>query len=150
MYKRHGNTLRMVKTVWITETTEAFSCKLGKKEHTYNVDLDKAKLDKKHNAILDYEVDVTNPIDYSNKRGVGKSSRLYDVALKSKAASDVLNEGREKTLLLVVGVFVVIIIGVMVYSQYTLGQANDKNIQLTKYLAQILANMTKTGGVIIR
>jgi hypothetical protein len=150
MHERYSGGLIIVKTKWVTVTTPTFRDKSGKKDHSYNVNLKKVKLDKKHNFILDYEIGITDPIDYSNKGGVGKSSRLYDVALKSKAASDVLNEGREKTLLLVIGVFVVIIIGVMVYSQYTLGQANDKNIQLTKYLAGILANMTKTGGVVIR
>lgn len=82
------------------------------------------------------------------RNGVGKSSRLYDVTFKSKVAEDALNEGANKSVFLIIGLFVIALIGVMVYSQYQLGVANDKVVQLNILMGKIIANMTQTGVIV--
>jgi hypothetical protein len=47
-------------------------------------------------------------------------------------------------------ILVVIIAGVGIFAQYELSQANDKIIILTKYIAEVMANATKTGGIIVK
>lgn len=150
MWVRHAKTLRRIKTKWVVETADTFYDKAGRKEHKYNVDLEMAILDKSNNPILNYEVGKTDPIDFNNRGGSGKSSRLYDITFKSKAAEDALNEGANKSMFLIIGLFVIAIIGVMLYSQYQLGVANDKVAQLTVQMGKIIANITKGGGVIVK
>jgi hypothetical protein len=51
---------------------------------------------------------------------------------------------------LIIGLFVIVIIGIGLYSQYMLSEQNDKILLLTKRLTEALINSTKTGGVVIR
>ncbi len=144
-----GGSFKIVKTRWVTQTTRTFNYKSGKVNHTYNIDLTKAHYSNKNNPILTYSVEVTNPIDFSGKKGEGKSSNMYYTILMDKSGEEALNQSRNSSMLIVIGLLVIIIVGIGLYGQWQLSQANDKIILLTREMGNIIANMTKTGGVII-
>jgi hypothetical protein len=145
-----GGSFKEIKTKWVFQTKRTFDDKTGGKPHTYNLDLDEAIFSKKNHPKIYYEVGKTNPIPMKSKRGVGKSSNLYNTILKDESAEDVLSESRSKSMLIIIGVLIIIIVGIGIYSQYQLGIANDKVVELSTRMAGIIANITRTGGVIIR
>ena len=159
----------MLKVRWMMQNKDTFDDKVGKEKYTYNIRLEDAIMSNKNNPILWYKkgdidplkINVTNKkpelITVLDKEGnkvkidpsTGKA-RLYYTTLKSKVTEDVLNESKNKTMFLMIGLFVVAIIGIGLYSQYMLSQQNDKILLLTKRLTEALVNSTRTGGVIIR
>jgi hypothetical protein len=145
-----GNTFRIIKLKWVLQTQQTFNDKSGKKNHAYNINLTKAVYNKRNNPILYYEINKTDPIDFTKNKNHSVSSNLYDTVLRDASANEVLNESQSKSMLLIIGILVIIIVVIGLYSQYQLGVANDKVIALTKHIADILANVTKTGGVIIK
>jgi hypothetical protein len=145
----YGGTIRMLKVKWMMQNKDTFDDKIGKEKHTYNIKLENAIMSNKNNPILWYKKGNADPIKF-NKGESGKSSKLYHIALKSKVAEDVLNESKNRTMFLMIGLFVIVIIGIGLYSQYMLSQQNDKILLLTKRLTEALVNSTRTGGVIIR
>lgn len=145
-----GNTFKIVKFKWVIQTNRTFDDKSGKKSHTYNLNLEKAIFNKKNNPMLYYDINKTEPIDFSNKiKGKGESSNLYNTILKDRSAEEALNKNQNKNMLLIIMILVIIIVAVGAYGQYQAGQANDKLITLTKYYTQALINATKSGGGII-
>ena len=144
-----GSSFRIVKTKWAVQSKETFDDKSGGKKHTYNIDLEKAYYNKKTNPTLIYTMGKTDPMDFRGKKGKGESSNLYNTVLKNASAEEILNEGKSKNMMILIGVLVLAIIVIGAYSQYQLGQANDKIIALTREMGGIIANMTKSGGVII-
>ena len=144
----YGGTLRVFKTKWIAQGKDTFDLKIGKDGFTYNIVSDKAIMSSKNNPILYYIKDKTDPISINREIKEGKSSKYYHVALKTKVVKDALEEGRERTMLVLIGVFIIIIVGISLFSLNLLSQQNDKIMELSKKLASILANQTK--GIIIR
>jgi len=146
-----GNTFKIVKFKWVVQTERTFDDKSGKKPHTYNLNLEKAVYNKKNNPMLYYDINKTEPLDFSNKvKGKGESSNLYNTILKDRSAEEALNKNQNKSMLLIIMVLVVIIVCVGIYAQYQLGVSNDKIITLTKYFTQALLNATKSGGIIVK
>lgn len=143
----YGGTIRIMKVKWVPQSKTTFNDKVGKESHTYNIQLENSVMSNKNNPILWYEKGCTESIQL-NKKAVGKNSRLYYTALKSKVAEDILNESKNRTIFLIIGLFVIAIIGVGLYSQFLLSEQNGKIIILTKQLAGIIANQTR--AVIIR
>jgi hypothetical protein len=146
----YGGTIRMVKVKWMNQSKDTFDDTVGKDKHTYNIRLEDAIMSNKNNPILWYKRGDTEPIKINSNDSKGKSSKLYHTTLKSKVAEDVLNENKNKTMFLIIGLFVIVIIGIGLYSQYMLSEQNDKILLLTKRLTEALVNNTKTGGVVIR
>ena len=165
----YGGTIRMLKVRWMIQNKDTFDDKVGKEKYTYNIRLENAIMSNKNNPILWYRKGDIDPIkiydkdrktelitiiDEEGKKikidpSTGKA-KLYHVTLHSKVAEDVLNEGKSKTMFLIIGLFVVAIIGIGLYSQFMLSQQNDKILLLTKRLTEALVNSTKSGGVIVR
>lgn len=141
----------MLKVRWMMQNKDTFDDSVGKEKHTYNIKLEDAVMSNKNNPILWYKKGSADPIKIINKDDKSKSSRLYHTTLHSKVAEDVLNESKNRTMFLIIGVFVIAIIGIGLYSQYMLSQQNDKILLLTKRLTEALVNSTKNNsGVIIR
>jgi hypothetical protein len=140
----------MIRVRWMNQSKDTFDDTVGKDKHTYNIRLEDAIMSKKNNPILYYKRGDTEPIKINSKDSKGKSSKLYHTVLHSKVVEDVLNESKNKTMFLIIGLFVIAIIGIGLYSQYMLSQQNDKILLLTKRLTEALVNQTRTGGVIIR
>lgn len=140
----------MLKVRWIIQNKDTFDDKVGKEKYTYNIRLEDAVMSNKNNPILWYRKGDIDPIKI-NKNESGKSSKLYHIALRSKVAEDVLNESKSRAMFLIIGLFVIVIIGIGLYSQFMLSQQNDKILLLTKRLTEALVNSTKNNsGVIIR
>lgn len=144
-----GNSFKIVKIKWVVQTMRTFDDKSGKKPHTYNLNLEKSIFSKSNNPILYYDINKTEPIDFV-KKGKGESSNMYHNVLHDKSAEEVLSKDQNKSMLLIIMILVVIIAGVGIFAQYQLSQANDKIIVLTKYIAEVMANTTKTGGIIVK
>jgi len=138
-----SNTFRIVKVVWILQTQQTFNVKTGKKDHTYNVILERAIYSKRNNPNLYYDVNKTDPVDFTKNKNKSASSNMYHTVLSDSSANEVLNESQNKSMLLIIGILVIIIVCVGVYAQYQLGVANDKVIALSTKIAAILANVTK-------
>lgn len=143
----HGKNIRILKVRWLIQGKDTFDDIIGKDKHTYNIKLEDAMISNKNNPILYYKKGNSDPIKFTDDK-YGKSSKLYHVALKSKVAEDVLNEDKNKSMFIIIGLFVIVIIGIGLYSQYLLNEQSNKILLLTKQLAGILANQTK--AVIIR
>lgn len=147
----YGGTIRMLKVRWMMQNKDTFDDSVGKEKHTYNIRLENAIMSNKNNPILWYKKGNTDPIKINVTDKDSKSSKLYSIALKSKVAEDVLNESKNRTMFLIIGLFVIVIIGIGLYSQFMLSQQNDKILLLTKRLTEALVNSTKNNsGVIIR
>ena len=144
----YGGTIRMIKVKWMNQSKDTFDDTMGKDKHTYNIRLEDAIMSNKNNPILFYERGKTDPIIINGKINVSKSSKLYHTILKSKVIEDVLNEDKNKTMFMIIGLFVVVIVGIGLYSQYMLSQQNDKILLLTKRLTEALVNQTRS--VIVR
>lgn len=145
-----GNSFKIVKVKWVIQTMQTFDDKSGKRHHTYNLNLDKAIFGKGNNPILYYNINYTEPINISKSNDRGKSSNIYHTILKDRSAEEALSKNQNKSMLLIIMILVVIIAGVGIFAQYQLSQANDKIIVLTKYIAEVMANATKTGGIIVK
>lgn len=142
----------MLKVRWMMQNKDTFDDTVGKEKHTYNIRLEDAVMSNKNNPILWYKKGSADPIKFGKEKDKdSKSSKLYHITLKSKVAEDVLNESKNRTMFLIIGLFVVVIIGIGLYSQFMLSQQNDKILLLTKRLTEALVNSTKiNSGVIIR
>lgn len=145
-----GNSFKIVKIKWVGQTMQTFDDKSGKKPHTYNLNLEKSIFSKSNNPILYYNINHTEPINISRSGVKGASSNIYSTILKDRSAEEALSKNQSKSMLLIIMILVVIIAGVGIFAQYQLSQANDKIIVLTKYIAEVMANATKTGGIIVK
>jgi hypothetical protein len=144
----YGGTIRIIKVKWMNQSKDTFDDTMGKDKHKYNIRLENAVMSNKNNPILWYKRGDTEPIKINSNAHEGKSSKLYRTTFDSKVAEDVLNENKNKTMFIIIGVFVIAIIGVGLYSQYLLSEQSNKILLLSKQLAGILANQTKS--VIVR
>ena len=144
----YGGTIRIVKVKWMNQSKDTFDDTMGKDKHKYNIRLENAVMSNKNNPILWYKRGDTEPIKINSSVHEGKSSKLYRTTFDSKVAEDVLNENKNKTMFIIIGVFVIAIIGVGLYSQYLLSEQSNKILLLSKQLAGILANQTKS--VVVR
>ncbi len=146
-----GDTFRIVRTLWTVQSTQSVECKIGKLKRKYNVDLSEAVYNKRGNPTLYYNVHQTNPIKMSGKKGVGQSSALYATVMQDQSANELLNKGQYAIFMIFIGLLVIAIIGIGLYSNYQLGQKETEIIQLSKHYAELLANATRNnnGGIII-
>jgi Tfp pilus assembly protein PilN len=73
----------------------------------------------------------------------GKSSEIYAISLKNRDVKEMLEEGSQGKLLIIIGLFVIAIIGVALYGQWQISQDNDKILTLTNTIIQMYHNATK-------
>lgn len=143
----YGGTLRILKIKWIPQSKSTFDLSINKNKFTYNVNLKESIVSGYNNPILFYELNKSDPM-HINVMAKGKNSELYHTVLKNKEAKEILEEGQSGLMLIIIGLFVITIIGIGLYTQWELSQSNDKILSLTKTITQLYLNSTKQ--VIIR
>jgi hypothetical protein len=142
----YGGTTRIISIKWVHQGKPTFDLKIGGISHTYNLKLDESIMGGWNNPILFYKKDVADPL-HINGLTTGKNSELYHTVLKNKEAKEILEEGQQKIMLVIIGLFVIAIIGIGLYTQYQLSQDNAKILTLTQTIMKMYANATR--GIVI-
>jgi len=138
----YAGTRRVIKTKWVSQAVTTFSVKIKGVVHSYNLILTESFIGMKNNPILYYDLNTADPLKI-NMSSKGKSSEIYAISLKNRDVKEMLEEGSQGKLLIIIGLFVIAIIGVALYGQWQISQDNDKILTLTNTIIQMYHNATK-------
>lgn len=143
----YGGSFRINKVLWKKQSLAHFEYLKA----SYVVNLKKAIFTSRNNPILFYRINNPEPMEFSEVHGAGikGSAKELQGVIKDKSTTDILNEGQDTKILLVVGVFVILIIVIAGVAMYMLNQQSKEIAKLALDLAKAYANSTRTGPVVI-
>lgn len=138
----YGSNLRIHKIVWVKQSLP----KIEFNKTSYILNFKKSMFTRKNNPMLFFKLNNPEPISFDAVRDTKGSGKELQAFIKDTSTSEILNEGQQQKTLLIIGLFVLVIVGISAYSMFMLNQQNQEIANLSLKLAETYMNSTKAVG----